>query len=71
MLPSSVLEPINWLPHRYPFLLLDAVTEIAQDSIKGYKCVSHTDPFLQGHFPEYAVMPGVLMIEALAQLAGV
>ena len=59
------------LPHRYPLLLVDRVTEVTASSARGYKCVSHNEPFFQGHFPGYPVMPGVLILEALAQLGGV
>lgn len=57
------------IPHRYPFLLVDKVTEIEEGKrVVGYKNVTINEPFFQGHFPEYPVMPGVLMIEALAQV---
>ena len=60
------------LPHRYPFLLVDRVTEIEEGKkVKGYKNVSANELFFQGHFPEHPVMPGVLILEALAQLGGV
>ncbi|HEX5049460.1 MAG TPA: 3-hydroxyacyl-ACP dehydratase FabZ [Gammaproteobacteria bacterium] len=60
------------LPHRYPFLLVDRVRSvIAGKSIVALKNVSANEGFFQGHFPQYAVMPGVLVIEALAQAAGV
>ena len=59
------------LPHRYPFLLVDRVLEIKEEDDKkvivAQKCVSGNEPFFQGHFPNYAVMPGVLMLEAMAQ----
>jgi beta-hydroxyacyl-ACP dehydratase FabZ len=56
------------LPHRYPFLLLDRVEElIPGERIVGLKNVTANEPFFQGHFPEYPVMPGVLILEALAQ----
>ncbi|MCR5349900.1 MAG: 3-hydroxyacyl-ACP dehydratase FabZ [Acholeplasmatales bacterium] len=59
------------LPHRYPFLLIDKVIEIKEiDGIKtiiAQKCVSGNEPFFEGHFPNYAVMPGVLVLEAMAQ----
>ena len=59
------------LPHRYPFLLVDRITEMDGDqSCIGLKNVSINEPFFQGHFPKYPVMPGVLIIEALAQTAG-
>jgi 3-hydroxyacyl-[acyl-carrier-protein] dehydratase len=58
------------LPHRYPFLLVDKVIECDMDSrIVGIKNVTANEPFFQGHFPEFPVMPGVLIIEALAQVA--
>lgn len=60
------------LPHRYPFLLIDRVTSIVPgESITGYKNVTANEEFFSGHFPDEPVMPGVLMIEAMAQLAGV
>jgi 3-hydroxyacyl-[acyl-carrier-protein] dehydratase len=59
------------LPHRYPFLLLDRIRDIDRDeSCVGIKNVTINEPFFQGHFPRYPVMPGVLIIEALAQTAG-
>ena len=60
------------IPHRYPFLLVDRVTEINEyESIKGYKNITFNELLFQGHFPNQAVFPGVLMIEALAQLGAV
>jgi beta-hydroxyacyl-ACP dehydratase FabZ len=55
------------LPHRYPFLLVDRVDEIGADRIVARKLVSRNEPFFNGHFPGHPVMPGVLIIEALAQ----
>lgn len=60
------------LPHRYPFLLVDRITEIEDGKrVKGYKNVTANEEFFKGHFPEYPVMPGVLILEALAQVGGV
>ena len=60
------------LPHRYPFLLVDKITEcVPGESARGIKCVTANEPFFQGHFPGFKVMPGVLMIEALAQVGAV
>ena len=58
------------IPHRFPFLLIDKVTITEPDkAATGIKCVSGNEPFFQGHFPEHAIMPGVLIVEALAQVA--
>ncbi len=59
------------LPHRYPFLLVDRVLEVSADRAVGIKNVTGNEPFFQGHFPEYAVMPGVLIAEASAQVGAV
>jgi 3-hydroxyacyl-[acyl-carrier-protein] dehydratase len=60
------------LPHRWPFVLVDRVTEvIPNESIKGHKCVGFNEPWFQGHFPKNPIMPGVLVIEALAQIGGI
>ena len=60
------------LPHRYPFLLVDRILECTPgQGAKGMKCVTANEPFFQGHFPGYKVMPGVLIIEALAQVGAV
>ncbi|WP_085994069.1 3-hydroxyacyl-ACP dehydratase FabZ [Oceanobacillus senegalensis] len=60
------------IPHRYPFLLVDKVTEMEKGQrVVGLKNVTANEPFFQGHFPEYAVMPGVLIIEALAQVGAI
>ncbi|MCY4046142.1 MAG: 3-hydroxyacyl-ACP dehydratase FabZ [Cellvibrionales bacterium] len=62
----------EYLPHRYPFLLVDRVTEIhLNDRIVAYKNISINEPFFNGHFPDYPVMPGVLIVEAMAQAAGI
>ncbi|MFN3514360.1 MAG: 3-hydroxyacyl-ACP dehydratase FabZ [Phenylobacterium sp.] len=60
------------IPHRYPFLLVDRAEDYRpSQSIVGIKCVTINEPFFQGHFPDYAVMPGVLIIEAMAQTGAV
>ena len=60
------------LPHRYPFLLLDRIIACTPgQSARGIKCVTANEPFFQGHFPGFKVMPGVLIIEALAQVGAV
>lgn len=60
------------IPHRYPFLLVDRVTEInGYESIKGFKNITYNEALFQGHFPQQSVFPGVLIIEAMAQLGAV
>lgn len=67
----NVTEIMEALPHRYPFLLVDRVIDIADDEITAIKNVTINEEFFQGHSPQYPVMPGVLIMEALAQAAGV
>ena len=62
---------LNLLPHRYPFLLVDRVFHMDKETIAGIKNVSTNEPFFQGHFPQEAVMPGVLIVEAMAQCGGI
>jgi len=59
------------LPHRYPFLLVDRIVELEPERIVGIKNVTVNEPFFAGHFPNFPVMPGVLIVEAMAQTAGI
>jgi 3-hydroxyacyl-[acyl-carrier-protein] dehydratase len=62
----------RYLPHRYPFLLVDRVVEVhAGESIIAYKNLSINEPFFDGHFPDKPIFPGVLLLEAMAQAAGI
>jgi len=70
--PLSVEEIMQHIPHRYPFLLVDRVTKHVQGKhIEGYKNITMNEPFFNGHFPGRPIMPGVLQLEAMAQLGGV
>lgn len=65
-------EILRYLPHRYPLLLVDKVVEIEKDKrVVGIKNVTHNEPFFSGHFPDFPIMPGVLILEAMAQTAAV
>ncbi len=71
-LPLSVEDIATILPHRYPFLLLDRVTAFEhRKRLTALKNVTFNEPFFQGHFPGHPVMPGVLIVEAMAQASGV
>jgi 3-hydroxyacyl-[acyl-carrier-protein] dehydratase len=68
---ADIMRVMRLLPHRYPFLLVDRIIEIDEDnSAIGIKNVTINEPHFQGHFPDYPVMPGVLIVEAMAQTAG-
>lgn len=68
----DIIEIMELLPHRYPFLLVDKVVELEPGKrIVGIKNVTMNEPFFQGHFPGFPVMPGVLIIEAMAQVAAI
>lgn len=69
----DINEIREYLPHRYPFLLVDRVVDLDVEGqrIRAYKNVSINEPFFTGHFPQHPIMPGVLIIEAMAQAAGI
>ncbi|MDX1763415.1 MAG: 3-hydroxyacyl-ACP dehydratase FabZ [bacterium] len=68
----DIMEIMSYLPHRYPFLLLDRIVELVPEKrVVGIKNVTLNEPFFQGHFPAHPIMPGVLIVEAMAQTAGV
>jgi 3-hydroxyacyl-[acyl-carrier-protein] dehydratase len=70
--PLDIRAVLAALPHRYPMLLVDRIEQIIPDtSIRAIKAVTINEPFFQGHFPGRPIMPGVLIVEALAQAAGV
>lgn len=69
--PLDINDIMAILPHRYPFLLIDRVVEVVRKQrIVALKNVTINEPFFQGHFPDYPIMPGVLLIEAIAQAGG-
>ncbi|MCF0254371.1 MAG: 3-hydroxyacyl-ACP dehydratase FabZ [Duodenibacillus sp.] len=69
----NIREIMDLIPHRYPFLLIDRVTDVAEDkkSLTAVKCVTMNEPHFTGHFPGVPVMPGVLIVESMAQACGV
>ncbi|MBE9536562.1 MAG: 3-hydroxyacyl-ACP dehydratase FabZ [Proteobacteria bacterium] len=68
----DINEIMSYLPHRYPFLLVDRIVEFEKGKqITGIKNVTINEPFFQGHFPGHPIMPGVLIIEAMAQVGGI
>lgn len=72
--PIDIEQIFQLLPHRYPFLLIDRVVDYQLEEsleIRAYKNVTINEPFFQGHFPGHPVMPGVLLLEAMAQAAGI
>ena len=69
---KTITELFEYLPHRYPFLLIDRVTEtVLGERIKGYKNITANEELFNGHFPGQPIFPGVLILEAMAQLSGV
>ena len=68
----NIQQILAILPHRFPFVMVDRVTDIISGkSISGHKCVSINEPWFPGHFPDRPIMPGVLILEALAQIGGI
>jgi beta-hydroxyacyl-ACP dehydratase FabZ len=67
---TELLHVLDVMPHRYPFLLLDRVLEVDGDTIRAVKNVTMNEPWVTGHFPGRPVMPGVLLVEAMAQAGG-
>jgi len=68
----TIQEIMAYLPHRYPFLLVDRISDFVKgEKIVGVKNVTINEPFFQGHFPGHPIMPGVLIIEAMAQVGGI
>ncbi|RKY98734.1 MAG: 3-hydroxyacyl-[acyl-carrier-protein] dehydratase FabZ [Candidatus Hydrothermota bacterium] len=63
-------DVLNIMPHRYPFLLVDRIVSLSEDYVVGIKNVTYNEPFFQGHFPDDPIMPGVLIVEAMAQVGG-
>ncbi|MCD6581707.1 MAG: 3-hydroxyacyl-ACP dehydratase FabZ [Desulfuromusa sp.] len=71
MLVMDIQKILKVLPHRYPFLLVDRIEEVEEGvKVNGYKNVTVNEPFFQGHFPDHPIMPGVLIVEAMAQVGG-
>lgn len=71
MLELNIQQIMKILPHRYPFLLIDRLEEVEEGRlVNGYKNVTFNEPFFQGHFPGHPIMPGVLIVEAMAQVGG-
>ena len=69
--PLDVVAIQKLLPHRFPILLIDRVLELGEDKVVALKNVTINEPFFQGHFPGHPIMPGVLIVEAMAQAGGV
>jgi UDP-3-O-[3-hydroxymyristoyl] N-acetylglucosamine deacetylase/3-hydroxyacyl-[acyl-carrier-protein] dehydratase len=67
----DIMQVMKVLPHRYPFLMVDKITKIEGNKITGVKNVSINEPYFEGHFPNHPIMPGVLQLEAIAQVAGI
>jgi 3-hydroxyacyl-[acyl-carrier-protein] dehydratase len=70
-MPMDIMAIMKFLRHRYPFLMVDRVVEYSENHVVGYKNVTINEPFFQGHFPGEPVMPGVLILEAMGQVASI
>jgi len=71
MIQLDIQEILNILPHRYPFVMIDRVLELDNNSILALKNFSFNEPYAQGHFPNNPIMPGVMMVEAMAQASAI
>ena len=67
----DIMQILERLPHRYPFLLVDRILDLSPQEVVGLKNVSINEPYFQGHFPGQPIMPGVLIVEAMAQVGGI
>jgi 3-hydroxyacyl-[acyl-carrier-protein] dehydratase len=67
----DIIEIMKMLRHRYPFLMVDRIVEYSENHVVGYKNVTINEPFFQGHFPGEPVMPGVLILESMGQVASI
>lgn len=66
----DIRKILDIMPHRYPMLLIDKITKLENDFVIGEKCVTINEPFFVGHFPGHPIMPGVLIVESMAQVGG-
>lgn len=66
----NIKQVMEIIPHRYPMLFVDKIIKLEDDFVVGEKCVTINEPFFQGHFPGHPIMPGVLVVEAMAQVGG-
>jgi UDP-3-O-[3-hydroxymyristoyl] N-acetylglucosamine deacetylase / 3-hydroxyacyl-[acyl-carrier-protein] dehydratase len=69
--PMDIMQLLNIMPHRYPFMMVDRILKLEADKVVALKNVTINEPFFQGHFPGHPIMPGVLQLEAIAQVAGI